>query len=252
MQILPNWRDYQPAPDAFSKKTILVTGAASGIGRAITLLLAQSGATVLMLDKKARHLEKLFDQIIAQNFPEPVILPVDLLDITPHSATALAQAIVNDFGSIDGLVHNAAELGSPSPLDQYDLEYWQQVMQTNFEAPYVLTRALLPLLRQEHNTSLIFSSADIGRHPAAYGGAYSISYAALEAQMKIWAEELENVSNIKINSLDPGPTRTTLRRRSHPGENQDTLMTPQMIAPAYLLLLENPQLWHSQQFSLQA
>lgn len=251
MQQLPNWRDYKPTQNSFSNKTILVTGAASGIGRAITLLLAHSGATVLMLDKKARHLEKLFDQIVAENLPEPVILPVDLLEITPRSATTLAQAILDDFGKLDGLIHNAAELGSPSPLDQYDLDYWQQVMQTNFQAPYLLTRALLPLLRLDQATSIIFSSADIGRRPAAYGGAYSISYAALEAQVTIWAEELENVSNIRINSLDPGPTRTTLRRRSHPGENQDSLITPQAIAPAYLLLLENPAGWHSEQFFLQ-
>jgi NAD(P)-dependent dehydrogenase (short-subunit alcohol dehydrogenase family) len=252
MQLIPGWRDYQPTQDFFADKTILLTGAASGIGRAVTLLLAQCGATVLMLDRKVRHLEKLFDQIEQQQLTQPVILPVDLLEITPQSATTLAQAIMDDFGKLDGIIHNAAELGSPSPLDQYDLDYWQQVMQTNFQAPYLLTRALLPLLRQDHQTSLIFSSAAIGRKPAAYGGAYSIFYAAAEAQMMIWADELEKVSNIRINSLDPGPTRTTLRRRSHPGESQDSLATPQTVAPAYLQLLENSSGWHGQQFALQA
>ena len=245
-----NWHDYEPDPAFFEGKNYLITGAADGIGRALTIALAEQGATVLMLDKKARHLEKLYDSIVNRGITEPVILPIDLLEITAESATFLAQSIKDDIGHLDGLIHNAAELGSPSPMDQYDMEYWDQVMQTNLHAPYLLTRALLPLLKQEHPTQLVFTTADVGREPEAYWGAYSIAYAGLEAQMKIWAEELENVSNIRVNSLDPGPVRTGLRRRSHPGESQESLITPQAITAAYLCLLQQYEL-HGKRLSLQ-
>lgn len=228
----------------------MVTGAADGIGRAVTIALAKAGATVLMLDKKARHLEKLFDAIVEQGAQEPVILPVDLLEIDAHSATQLGIAVKTDFGRLDGLLHNAAELGSPSPLDQYDIDYWQQVFQVNLQAPYLLTRALLPLLKQENTTHILFSSAAVGRNPKAYAGAYGVAYAGLEAQMSIWAEELENISNVRVNSIDPGPVRTSFRRRSHPGEDQNTLRTPQEIAPAYLKLLKEEHQGNNTRYAL--
>ena len=232
-----DWRQYKTEKDSFTDKVIMVTGAADGIGKAVTIALAEHGATVLMLDKKSRRLEKLFDEIVERGFEEPIILPVDLMEVTPESATELAQAIHDDIGRLDGLLHNAAELGSPSPLDQYDMEYWNAVMHTNLQAPYFLTRALLPLLKQEYTTNVLFTTADVGRNATAYWGAYSIAYAGLEAQMTIWAEELEAVSKIQVNSIDPGPVRTSFRRRSHPGESQESLATPQSITPAYLKLL---------------
>ncbi len=232
------------------QRTILVTGAANGIGRAVSIALAEHGVTVLMLDKKARHLEKLYDEICARNYAEPIILPIDLETISAESATQIAQSIYDDLGSLDGVLHNAAELGSPSPMDQYDLKYWELVMQVNLHAPYLLSRAILPLLKQDHQTNLLFSSADVGRSPMPYWGAYSIAYAGIEAQMKIWAEELEAVSNIKVNSIDPGPVRTQLRRRSHPGESQASLLSPQAVAPAYVTLLTKQHDHHGQPLTL--
>ena len=245
-----DWQGYQGKREDFADKVILITGAADGIGKAVTIALAEHGATVLMLDKKARHLEKLYDQIIERGFQEPIILPVDLMEITPESATTLAQAVHDDIGYVDGLLHNAAELGSPSPMDQYDLSYWNEVMHTNLQAPYLLTRALLPLLKRDTATQLIFTSAAVARQPLAYWGAYSIAYAGLEAQMQLWAQELEATSNIKINSLDPGAVRTVLRRRSHPGESQASLPTPQSITPAYLKLLANDHSHHGEMLVL--
>jgi NAD(P)-dependent dehydrogenase (short-subunit alcohol dehydrogenase family) len=240
-----DWQDYQAKSQDFKDKIIMITGAADGIGRAVTIALAEQGAVVLMLDKKARHLEKLFDDIVARGYAEPIILPVDLMDVTPESATELAQAVYDDIGQLDGLLHNAADLGSPSPLDQYDMEYWNSVMHTNLQAPYFLTRALLPLLKQEHTTNILFTSAGVGRQAQAYWGAYSIAYAGLEAQMSIWAEELENISNINVNSIDPGAVRTSFRRRSHPGESQESLPSPQSIARAYLKVLSGEHNFHN-------
>ena len=246
-----DWQSYQPKTQCLSGKTILVTGSADGIGKAVTIALAEHGASVLMLDKKARHLEKLFDQIVKRRGTEPIILPVDLMDLSPESATVLAQSIHDEIGYIDGLLHNAADLGSPSPLDQYEMKYWDSVMQTNLHAPYYLSRALLPLLKQDKQTNLLFTSAEVGRNAAAYWGAYAIAYAGIESQMKIWAEELENVSNIKVNSLDPGPVRTSFRRRSHPGESQATLIAPQSLVNAYIYLFANEHEFHGEQLELQ-
>lgn len=245
-----DWKNYQTSKDSFLGKVIMVTGAADGIGKAVTIALAEHGATVLMLDKKSRHLEKLFDEIVQRDYQEPIILPVDLMEVTPESATELAQAIHDDIGHLDGLLHNAAELGSPSPLDQYDMEYWNAVMHTNLQAPYFLTRALLPLLKQDYTSNVLFTTADVGRQAAAYWGAYSIAYAGLEAQMTIWAEELEAVSNIKVNSIDPGPVRTSFRRRSHPGESQESLSSPNSITPAYLKLLNTNNKEHGSKITL--
>ena len=246
------WQNFTPKADCLEGKKILVTGAADGIGKAVTIELASFGATVLMLDKKTRHLEKLYDQIIQRKSAEPIILPVDLMEITPETATILAQSIHDDVGHIDGLLHNAADLGSPSPLDQYDMKYWNSVMQTNLQAPYYLTRALLPLLKQNHQTNVVFTTADVARTPQAYWGAYAIAYAGLESQMRIWAEELENTSNIKVNSLDTGPVRTSFRRRSHPGESQEKLISPQSISKAYVYLFGHQHSLHGQQLELQA
>ncbi len=247
-----NWQDYKPSNGQLNGKVILVTGAADGIGKAVSLALAQYGATVLMLDKKARHLEKVYDQALERGFTEPVILPVDLMDVTPESATVLAQSVYDDIGHIDGLLHNAADLGSPSPLDQYDMAYWNSVMQTNLHATYYISRAMLPLLKQDHQTNLLFTTADVGREARAYWGAYAIAYAGVESQMTIWAEELENTSNIKVNSIDPGAVRTSFRRRSHPGESQDSLVTPQSIAAAYLYIFSNEHNFHGSKLSIQS
>ena len=232
-----NWRTMDVTKVQLKDKRIVVTGAADGIGRAVTIGLARAGATVIMLDRKARHLEKLYDQIVAENASEPVIVPIDLEELTPESATIFAQGIYDEFGALDGLLHNAAELGSPSPMDQYDMAYWNKVMQINSHAPFLLTRALLPVLRCAPSANVIFTTADCAIKPAAYWGAYAIAYAAVEAQMRIWSEELLQTSKIRVNSLDPGAVRTSLRRRSHPGEDQSSLTMPHEIVPVYIQLL---------------
>jgi len=245
-----DWQNYTPTADDFSDKTILITGAANGIGRAVTIELAKLGAQVLMLDKKLRHLEKLYDSITESGGAAPIILPVDLKDIDASSATVLAQGIADDIGQLDGLLHNAAELGSPSPMDQYDMEHWQEVMQVNMHAPYLLTRAVLPLMKLENDTQVLFTTADVARTAQAYWGAYAIAYAGIESQMTLWAEEQASISNIKFNSLDPGAVRTGFRRRSHPGESQEALKPPQEIVNAYLKLLSGQHSYQGAQLAI--
>lgn len=257
---LLDWQNHIPATNCLENKIILITGAADGIGKAVSVAAAKHGATVILLDKKTRHLEKVYDSIVAQGSAEPVMLPFDLLNCTPDAAQTIANGVIEDFGHLDGLLHNAAELGSPSPMDQYDFEYWQKVMHTNLQAPYFLTRMLLPALNiassattgaNNNNPQLLFTSDQSGRTPSAYSGAYGIAYGGLEAQMRVWADELENTTNIKINSIDPGPIRTAFRRRSHPGESQDQLIPPQAITKAYLKLFAGDHSHHGEALRLQ-
>jgi NAD(P)-dependent dehydrogenase (short-subunit alcohol dehydrogenase family) len=190
-----------------------------------------------MLDRKLRHMEKLYDEILAQGHAEPVLLPQDLTALDLAASEQIASGIEQDFGRLDGILHNAAELGSPGPLAQYPADAWSEVMQTNLQAPWVLTRSLVPVLETATMASVLFSSAASGRVPTANWGAYAIAYAGIEAQMAIWAAEMKNISGIRFNSIDPGAVNTQMRRRSHPGESPTASAAPEEIVPAYLYLL---------------
>jgi NAD(P)-dependent dehydrogenase (short-subunit alcohol dehydrogenase family) len=128
-------------------------------------------------------------------------------------------------------------LGSLTPLEHYDLALWSRVMQINLNAPFLLTRACLNLLKAADNASVIFSAAKVGLRGQAYWGAYGIAHAAVENLAEIFADELEANTSVRINSLDPGHVRSRLRALAFPGENPNTLPTADQIMPAYLYLL---------------
>jgi len=141
-----------------------------------------------------------------------------------------------EFKRLDGLIHNAAQLGALVPFANYDHELWIQTLQTNLNAPYLMTLACLNLLNASSDASIIFTSDAVGRHGKAYWGAYSVSKAGIEAFMQILADELEAHTTIRVNSIDPGPVRTTLRRTAYPAEKSNTLMAPGDITRPFLYL----------------
>ena len=149
----------------------------------------------------------------------------------------LAETIEQQLGRLDGILHNAAFLGSLTPLELYDLELWSRVMQVNLHAAYLLTRACLPLLKKSPDASVVFTTADVGRKGVAYWGAYAISNAALENLMQIFADEMETNTHIRFNSLDPGAVRTRMRNMAFPGEDPESLTLPDQIMPTYLYLM---------------
>ena len=169
--------NYKPAPDLLKDRVILVTGASDGIGAAAAKSFAAHGATVVLLGRNIRKLEKVYDEIEALGAPQPAIYPMNLDGAATKDYTALAETLDKEFGRLDGLLHNAALLGTLTPLDQYDLEQWAKVMQVNLHAPYLLTRAVLPLLRNTTDASVIFTSSQVGRKGRAYWGAYGITNA---------------------------------------------------------------------------
>ncbi len=230
-------RDYAPPKDLLAEHVILVTGAGDGLGRAAALAYAAHGATVILLGRSPKKLERVYDEIETAGRPAPLLLPADLAACPPAEFERIAGEIQSQFGRLDGLLHSAAHLGPLAPLEHYDLGEWVKVMQVNLNAAFLLTRACLPALRAAPAASVIFTTAEVARHGRAYWGAYALAGAALENLARIWADELTENTRIRVNTLDPGAVRTSLRARAYPGENPQTLATPESVMGIYLWLM---------------
>jgi NAD(P)-dependent dehydrogenase (short-subunit alcohol dehydrogenase family) len=233
-QLPPGW---EPADDALAGRTVLITGAADGIGHALSRACARHGATVVMLDRNVRGIERAYDEIVAAGHPEPALYPMDLRGATPGDYTMLAHTLAREFGALHGLVHNAAMLGALTPLAHMDDELWYQVMQINLNAPYHLTRVCLDLMTGSDDASVIFTSDAVGRRGKAYWGAYGIAKAGLENMMQILADELETNTPVRVNSVDPGAVRTALRLTAYPAEDPSRLRAPDAVVRPFLFLL---------------
>ena len=228
--------DYSPAPDFLNGKTILVTGAGDGIGKALAISLADHGATVILLSRSVEKLEAVYDEIEARHPGKVIIHPLDFSKASDADYKQLAESLNEQFECLDGLVHNAALLGARSPIEFYPEKDWAELMEVNVNAPFYLTRALLPALARSGDARLLFISSSVGRKGRAYWGAYGVSKFALEGLMQTLAEELEATSSIRVNSLNPGGTRTAMRRDAYPGEDPESVPTPESLMPAYLFL----------------
>ena len=215
-------------------RVILVTGAGSGIGRTAALTYAEEGATVILLGRTPQTLEKVYDDIIAMNAPEPAILPLDLKGARLEDYELIATTIEKELGRLDGILHNAGWLGSLTPLSQYPLQQWFDAMQINLNAPFLLTQALLPLLKQSPDAAVLFTVDGVAQEPKAYWGAYGIAKAGLTAMMKIWADELEANTTVRVNAINPGPVATHLRGHAYPFEDASLLAKPESLMYAYV------------------
>jgi NAD(P)-dependent dehydrogenase (short-subunit alcohol dehydrogenase family) len=226
--------DYTPEPDLLRDRVLLITGAGDGIGAAVSVLLARHGATIVLLGRTVRKLEATYDAIEAAGGPEPAIFPMDLLSATPDAVARLHDSLQQEFGRLDGLLHNAGQLGPITPMDQYEPEAWLEVMQVNVNASFLLSSMLLSLLRLSDDARVVFTSSGVGREGRAYWGAYSVSKFATEGLMQVLAQETESEGRVRVMSINPGKTRTRMRAAAFPGEDPATLLTPEQIAPAYL------------------
>lgn len=230
-------QNYQPAAQLLQGRVILVTGAGSGIGRSAALSFARHGATVLLLGRTLSKLEAVYDEIEQAGGAQPALMPLNLASASSGDYTQMAQMIETEIGRLDGILHNAASLGPLTPLQMYDPDTWESVMAVNLTAPFQLTQALLPLLRQSPDASVVFTTSSVGRTPRAFWGAYAVSKAGIESMSKIFSDELANVSSIRFNCINPGPTRTNMRAHAYPGENPMNLPTPDQIMNPYLFLI---------------
>ena len=221
---------------------MLVTGAGSGIGRAVALALAQGGAQVILLGRTVKKLEAVHAEIAKlakenSGIPEASIVPLDLERALAADYEAVAAAIEQRYGRLDGLLHNAALLGTLTPIEQYEVPLFMRVMHVNVTAAFVLTQYLLPLLRKSADASVLFTSSGVGARGRAYWGAYAISKFAVEGMAQVLAPELESNTQVRVNIIDPGKVRTPMRRAAYPSEDQQTLPTPESLTAPYLALL---------------
>ncbi len=230
-------RRHQPAHQEFSGRVVLVTGAGSGIGRAVSLALAQAGAQVILLGRTVKKLEAVHAEIEKLGAPEATIVPFDLEKALASDYEALAAAIEQRYGRVDGLLHNAALLGTLTPIEQYDVPTFMRVMHVNVTAAFVLTQQLLPLLKKSDDAAVLFTSSGVGKRGRAYWGAYSVSKFAVEGLTQVLAPELENTSNVRVNILDPGKVRTSMRRQAYPSEAPESLPLAESLTGPYLALL---------------
>jgi NAD(P)-dependent dehydrogenase (short-subunit alcohol dehydrogenase family) len=230
--------DYQAPADLLKDRIILVTGAGSGIGRSAAKAYAAHGATVILLGRTVSKLEEVYDEIEAAGHPQPAIVPMNFEGAAVKDYEELAMTIEENFGRLDGLLHNAGILGSRSPVELYDPEIWNKVMQVNATAPFLLSRAMIPLLRQSDDASVIFTSSGVGRKAKAYWGAYAVSKFAVEGLSQLLADELDDERhNVRVNSLNPGATRTTMRVTAYPAEDPSRNPDPEALMPVYLYLM---------------
>ncbi len=230
-------RRHTPAADELRGRTIMVTGAGDGIGRAVSLALARAGAQVILLGRTVRKLEAVHAEIEKLGGAEASIVPLDLERALAADYEAVATAVESRYGRLDGLLHNAALLGTLTPIEQYDVPTFMRVMHVNLTAAFVLTRQLLPLLRSAPDAAVLFTSSGVGNRGRAYWGAYSISKFAVEGFAQVLAQELEGTSAVRVNVIDPGKVRTSMRRQAYPSEAAESLPTPDSLTGTYLALL---------------
>jgi len=229
--------NFTPKPNALLSRTILISGAGEGIGRAAALGYASLGATVLLLGRTQEKLETLYDEIESSGYPCPMIIPLDLETATESDYQLIADEFGKTFSSLDGLLNNASVLGDLTLLEQYPFATWQQVMQINVNGQFYLTRTLLPFIRNAEQGSIIFTSSSVGRKGRAHWGAYAVSKFATEGMMQTLADELQETTCVRVNSINPGATRTSMRALAYPAEEPTTLRAPSDILGTYYYLM---------------
>ena len=232
-------RTYQPSLDCLEGKTILVTGAGDGIGRVAALTYAKYGATVLLLGKTISKLESVYDDIESQGGKQPAMLPMNLESASYAEMQQLENLINKEIGQLDGILHNDGVLGELTPLERYDVDIFSQVMKVNFTSVFMLTQALLPLIKAADNGSVVFTSSSVGATPRAFWGAYALSKQGVEGMSDIFTQETQATTNLRFNCINPGATRTNMRVHAYPGENPMSLKTPEALMSSYVCLMSD-------------
>ncbi|XOD69789.1 MAG: YciK family oxidoreductase [Sodalis sp. (in: enterobacteria)] len=227
---------YHTKCNSLDQKHILVTGAGDGIGREAALTYACHGASVLLLGRTEEKLNLVKNSISASGGRKAQVLVLDLTHSDPQPYQQLAKRLIYELPHLDGLLNNAGILGEIAPMSKQTFARWLEVMAVNINGTFMITKVLLPLLLKARSPSLIFSTSSVGRHGRANWGPYSVSKFATEGMMQVLAEEYP-AATLRVNCINPGPTRTRMRAAAFPAEKADSLKIPADIMPIYLYLM---------------
>jgi NAD(P)-dependent dehydrogenase (short-subunit alcohol dehydrogenase family) len=212
----------------------LITGASRGIGAAVAKRFAAEGAKLVLTARTVGGLEEVDDAIRAAGGDASLLVPLDIKEF--DAIDQLGAALYERFGRLDILVGNAGILGPITPVGHIEPKQWQDVLDVNLTANWRLLRSMDPLLRLSDAGRAVFVTSHDARQPRPFWSAYSVSKAALEALVRSYALEVQNVTQIRANLIDPGATRTKLRATAHPGENPEKLLLPEDITEAFVSL----------------
>ena len=205
------------APRALDQRVVLVSGAHGGLGSAVAVACARAGATVVLLGRKLPKLNRVYDAV-AQAGAEPLLYPLDLEGASPDDYAELADRLRAELGHLDGVLHCAVEFKGLTPLEHTDPAAFARVVHVNLTAPWWLSQACLPLLRQAQDAALVFALDDLERVGQPYWGAYGIAQHGLAAMVGMLHAELAS-SSVRVSALQPGPMRTGLRSRAYADDN---------------------------------
>ena len=217
-----------------TKKIALITGASRGIGKEISILLAKNNVHVILLARTIGALEELNDNII-NNGGSATIVQMDLNNL--NSIFQLSKEISERWGRLDILIANAGYLHNLTPMSHISEKDWQLSLNITLNSNWFLIKHVESLLLKSNFGRAIFltSGASLGHRP--FWGAYAVSKAALDAMVRAWSSEMKE-TNLKINLYDPGATRTQMRTRAYPCEDQNSLKTPREAAHYILKLCD--------------
>jgi len=217
-------------------KTILITGAAGGLGSALAMRCAGLGAELVLLDNNRRGLGELSDRITDRQLKSPGLYPLNLAAAGVDDIGDLVKTVESEFAGLDALIHCAVDFDCLQPLDQVQPQEWLQSMQVNVNAPWLLSCAFLPLLKKSENGCLFFMLDDLEVVTDAYWGAYGTGKAALAGMVKQFHNTLNNTP-ISVRGIIPGPMRTGFRAKVYHAENPIEQPEPAIVASKIVSML---------------
>ena len=230
-------------------KSILITGSSDGIGKSLAIEFSKLGANIILLGRNSEKLDAVYDLLDHSRVSQKhLILEADLALLSNEAAQEIFIAISQEFEVLDGIIHNAALLGTMSSLEDYDLSTWDEVMKVNLRAPFILTKTLKVMLENASLPRLIFTSSGVANKGRSFWGAYSVSKFGIKGLAEIFKDELEATTKIKVFNFDPGKTRTNMRAAAYPAEDPNTLKSPTELIDCYLWFFQEESSSSSQNY----